>query len=133
MLTDCSNTVFGDTMDKRPPLATVGGLVEGIAAAAETALSVVDANRFAYLTDIWLVCTTAGTTAGKFAIKSSVGGATIFQIPQAFTTVAIGTAISLHFDQPWKTSAKNAAFSVTPSVATMGTWSILVGGFYSSL
>ena len=133
MLIDSPTSVLSETLDKRAPLATVGGLVAGIAAAAETALSVLDAARFAYLTDIWMVCTAAGTTAGTFTIRSSVGGTSVFFIPQPYPTVAIGTAIDMHFDQPWKTPFINRAFSIQPSVATMGTWSVLVGGFYSSV
>ena len=128
MVGDTQQTVFSEPVNARQALATPNASVSN----AEIAFSSVAAFKFGYLLNLLLICTTASTTIGLWTFKSSVGGTSIFTFPQPVAVAAVGTQYLLTFDMPWKTPTTNAAFSITPSVATMGTWFLLPNGFYSS-
>lgn len=131
MIEGVTNTVYSDAANIRPRLMTVGGAVS-IAGAAETALNVVDANRFGYLTLLEAVCTVAGTTAGTWTLRNRVGGSTLLVLQQPITTSVVGTRYCWAFPVPWKTEFVNNSFSIQGSAATLGTWVFLCNGFMSA-
>jgi hypothetical protein len=132
MLEGISNTVYELGATTRPRLFTPGGAVS-IANATETAISTVDANRFAYLVTLEAICTVAGTTAGGWTLRDGVGGNTLLALQQPVAAAAVGTRYCWSFPVPWKTNAINKAFSIQGSVATLGTWLWLCNGMLSTL
>jgi hypothetical protein len=126
------DTVFSEAINIRPPLLTPGGGVD-VTAAADTAISVVDAARFGYLLYLQAVCLAASTTVGDWLLKDAMGGATLLTLSQPEAASTIGKEFCWPFPHPWKTAAKNGAFAIAPSVATMGTWRFYCNGFRSAL
>lgn len=125
-------TVFSELLPVRPPLLTVGQAVS-VAAAVETALSVVNAGRFGYMERIEAICTVASTTAGTWNLRTGMGGTSRLLLQQPALASAPSNRYIWEFPTPWKTDAQGGQFSIQPSVATMGTWIFLVNGFHSSI
>jgi hypothetical protein len=108
----------------------------------ETAISVVDASRFGYLCMIHAVCSVVGTNAAiaTWTLKDGAAGTTIwvFDVPINSPT---GTTLNgftagggpITFAVPLKTNAINKAFTMTASVATLGTWRFHVNGYLSTM
>jgi hypothetical protein len=132
MLEGVSVTVYGNDAAAMKRLATIGGAVS-VAAAAETPLTVSSTNEFGYLVYMRADCTVAGTTAGTWALKIAVAGDSVHLLQMPLAAAPVGTSYCWPFPVPWKTTAQGDQFTVTPSVATMGTWLFTVNGFYSSI
>jgi len=125
-------TPFSETLPTRPPLLTVGQAVS-VAAAVETALSVINANRFGYLLEVEAICVVAGTTAGTWNLRDGVAGTSRLLLQQPVAVSVVGTRYCWAFPMPWKTNAQSGQFTIQPSAATLGTWIFLVNGFHSSI
>lgn len=131
MLEGVPVTVYGRDAANARRLATIGGAVS-VAAAVETPLTTALLNEYGYLVYMRADCTVAGVAAGTWALKIAVLGATVLLLQMPLAAAPIGTSYCWPFPVPWKTSAANAQFTVTPSAATLGTWLFTVNGFYSS-
>ena len=125
-------TVYGNDAAAANRLLTIGMGV-AVAAAVETPLTVISAAEFAYLVYMRADCTIAGTTGGFWNLKIAVGGTIVIDFQMPVVAAPVGTSYCWPFPVPWKTTAKGDQFTITPSVATMGTWVFIVNGFYSSL
>lgn len=123
---------FSEIIPNRPPLLTIGQGVS-VAAAAETALSTANANRFGYLLSLEAICTVAGAAAGTWNLRAGVAGTSRLLLRQPITVSVVGTRYCWSFPFPWKTDAKGGQFTIEPSAATLGTWIFFVNGFHSSL
>lgn len=131
MLEGITITVYSRNAARANRLATIGGAVS-VAAAVETPLTVASANEFGYLVYMRADCTAAGTTAGTWTLENGVAGATLLVLPMPVAAAPIGTSYCWPFPVPWKTANTGGQFTITPSVATMGTWIFTVNGFHSS-
>lgn len=132
MLEGVSLTVYGKDAADVNRLRTIGGAVS-IAAADETPLTVANLNEFGYLVYMRADCTVVGVTGGTWALRDAGLGTLLLLLQMPVLAVPIGTSYCWPFPVPWKTSAQNGQFTITPSVATMGTWLFTVNGFYSSI
>jgi hypothetical protein len=132
MLEGVPITVYGNDAAAAKRLITIGGAVS-VAAAAETPLTASSASEFGYLVYMRADCTVAGTTAGAWSLNIKVGGATVLLLQMPVAAAPVGTSYCWPFPVPWKTTGQGDQFSITPSVATMGTWIFCVNGFYSSI
>jgi len=131
MLEGIPTTVYGRDAAEANRLLTIGGAVS-VAAAAETPITTASANEYAYLVYMRADCTVAGVAAGTWALKNHAGGTTLLLLQMPVAAAPVGTSYCWPFPVPWKTDLRNAQFTLTPSVATMGTWLFVVNGFYSS-
>lgn len=132
MLEGVSLTVYGNDAAAMNRLRTIGGAVS-VAAAAETPLTVAAANEFGYLVYMRADCTVVGVTAGTWALNIKLAGATVLLLQMPVVAVPVGTSYCWPFPVPWKTTGQGDQFTITPSVATMGTWLFTVNGFHSSI
>jgi hypothetical protein len=132
MLEGIPNTVYGRDAAHANRLMTVGGAVS-VAAAAETTLTVGSAREFAYLTYLRCDCTVASTTAGVWTLRLALAGGIALLLQQPVTAAVVGSSYCWPFPVPWKTTAQAGVFTITPSVATMGTWLFICNGFHSSI
>lgn len=132
MLEGIPVTIYGNDAAMANRLQTVGNGVS-VAAAAETPLTLLFAREFAYLVYMRADCTIAGTTAGSWALKDGAAGNLLLNLQMPVAAAPVGTSYCWPFPVPWKTSAQAGQFTLTPSVATMGTWIFIVNGFYSSI
>ena len=124
--------VFSEIIPNRPPLLTIGGVVS-VAAAAETPITIANANRFGYLLHLEAICLVASTTPGNWELRVDTGVTTRLLLQQPVTASVIGTRYCWAFPFPWKTTAQGDVFTIEPSVATMGTWAFFANGFHSSI
>ena len=124
-------TPFSEPPPTRPSLFTVGGGV-AVAAAAETAITIADPTRFGYLLVLDAICTVAATASGAWALRIAAGGTVVLQLQQPSVAAAVGSRMCWSFPFPWKTTAVNGVYTVTPSNANMGTWIFSANGFHSS-
>jgi hypothetical protein len=131
MLEGVLNTSYGKPIPDLKRLITLGGAVS-VAAAAETILTASSNEEYAYLCYMRADCIIAGTTAGAWDFHTTAGGATILLLQMPVAAAPIGTSYCWPFPVPWKTPSRFNVFTVTPSVATMGTWMFTCNGFYSS-
>ena len=131
MLEGIPSTAYGKEAPDAGRLATIGGAVS-VAAAAETPITVSSAHEFGYLVYMRADCTVAGTTAGTWALGLTVGGAAVLRLQMPVAAAPVGTSYCWPFPVPWKTAKLGDQFTITPSVATLGTWLFTVNGFYSS-
>jgi len=132
MLEGINITVFGDDAAAAERLRTIGGAV-AVAAAAETAFTTAVARKFGYLTYLRADCTIAGTTAGTWNLRLAAAGTSVLLLQMPIPAAPVGTSYCWPFPVPWKTDAQGAQFTLTPSVATMGTWVFICNGFLSSI
>jgi hypothetical protein len=132
MLEGVPVTAYGNDAPHAGRLATVGGAVS-VAAAAETNLTVSSPTEFGYLVYLRADCTVIGTTAGTWTLKRAIAGTTALVLQMPLLATPVGSSYCWPFPVPWKTVAKGDVFTVTPSVATMGTWVFICNGFLSSL
>lgn len=132
MLEGVPVTVYGNDAAAMKRLATIGGAVS-VAAAAETPITAASANEYGYLVYMRADCTVAGVAAGTWALKIALAGATVLLLQQPLPAAPVGSSYCWPFPVPWKTTAQNDQFTITPSVATMGTWLFTVNGFHSSI
>lgn len=131
MLEGIPVTVFGKDAANAGRLRTIGGAVS-VAAAAETAITTASPNEFSYLVYMRADCTVAGTTAGTWALRLGAGATLVLLLQMPLPAAPVGTSYCWPFPVPWKTTTRNAQFTITPSVATLGTWLFTVNGFLSS-
>lgn len=131
MLEGIPITVFGKDAANANRLRTIGGAVS-VAAAAETAITTASANEYAYLVYMRADCTVAGTTGGTWGLRLGVGGTLVLLLQMPVPAAPVGTSYCWPFPVPWKTQNPNGQFTITPSVATLGTWLFTVNGFHSS-
>lgn len=125
--------VLSEVITIRPPLLMPGGGVD-TAAVGPTAITVVDPKRFAYLLYIKGTCVLSDVGPGDIILEDDIGTDLVkFTMPFTGGSLAVGAEICMPFPQPWKTTAKNAAFFIRHSAATIGTWRWNVNGFYSSV
>lgn len=132
MLEGIEVTVYGNDAAHANRLMTIGMGV-AVAAAAETPITVASAQEFGYLVYMRADCTVAGTTAGFWNLNIGVAGTNVIDFQMPVAAAPVGTSYCWPFPVPWKTTAKGGQFTITPSVATMGTWVFIVNGFLSSL
>jgi hypothetical protein len=132
MLEGVQLTVYGSDASEINRLLTLGGGVS-VAAAAETPITGISANEYGYLVYMRADCTVAGTTPGSWALRIGVAGTVVLNLQMSNATAIPGMSYCWPFPVPWKTTAKGGQFTITPSVATLGTWIFIVNGFYSSL
>jgi len=125
-------TPFSEQLPNRPPLLTIGGAVS-VAAAAETAITSINANRFGYLLELEAICTVASTAAGTWTLRSGVAGTVRLVLQQPVNPSVVGTRYCWAFPMPWKTDAQGGQFTIQPSAATLGTWIFFANGFHSAL
>ncbi len=132
MLEGVSLTVYGNDAAAIGRMGTAGS-AGNVAAAVETGLSTSSANEFGYLVYMRADCLVAGATAGYWELRAAVAGAVLLNLQMPVVAAPAGTSYCWPFPVPWKTPAKGDVFTITPSVATMGTWAFIVNGFYSSI
>lgn len=110
----------------------------------ETAISTADASKFGYLCMIHGICTVIGTNAAiaTWTLKDGAAGTTlwVFDVainsPVGSTLNNVGAAPNagpITFAVPLKTNAINKSYTMTASVATLGTWRFHVNGFLSTM
>lgn len=132
MLEGVVNTVYGNDAAAVNRLATIGGAVS-VAAVAETLLTVANATEFGYLVYMRADCIVASTTSGTWSLRLAALGAIALILQQPVVAAPVGSSYCWPFPVPWKNTAQGDAFTITPSVATMGTWIFTCNGFYSSI
>jgi hypothetical protein len=132
MLEGVPVTIYGNDAAAANRLGTIGNSVT-VAAAAETAITSSSNREFGYLVYMRADCTVAGTTAGVWTLKDGAAGNVLLNLQMPVAAAPVGTSYCWPFPVPWKTSAQGGQFTLTPSVATMGTWVFIVNGFYSSI
>jgi uncharacterized membrane protein YdfJ with MMPL/SSD domain len=132
MLEGVTNTVYGNDAAHAKRLATVGGRVT-ISAAVETTLTVASTNEYGYLTYMRADCTVVGTTGGIWSLRIGLAGTVVLLLTMPIPAAAVGTSYCWPFPVPWKTTSQGGVFSITPNVATMGTWAFHANGFHSSI
>ena len=132
MLEGILKTAYGQQIPNTGRLFAIGGAVS-VAAAAETALTIPSANEFGYLCYLRADCIILGVTGGTWELHLAAGGAGVMHLQMPVVAVPVGTSYCWPFPVPWKTTAKNGQFTLTPSVATMGTWMFTLNGFRSSI
>lgn len=132
MLEGIEVTVYGNDAAAAGRLRTIGDAV-AVAAAAETPFTVASAQEFGYLAYLRADCTIAGTTAGTWNLRLAAAGTSVLLLQMPIPAAPVGTSYCWPFPVPWKTDAKGAQFTLTPSVATMGTWAFICNGFLSSI
>lgn len=131
MLEGIPVTAYGKPIPNLNRLITLGGAVS-VAAAAETALTAASANEYSYLCYMRADCTVLGVTGGTWALALNAGGGAALLLQMPVLAVPVGTSYCWPFPVPWKSPVRNAQFTITPSVATMGTWLFTVNGFHSA-
>jgi hypothetical protein len=131
MLEGVPVTVYGQDAAAANRLATLGGAVA--VSIGETWLTAVSAQEYGYIVYLRCDCTAVGTTAGLWSLNLGVGGASAINLQMPVAAAPIGSSYCWPFPVPWKTLAKGGQFTLTPSVATMGTWVFICNGFYSSI
>lgn len=131
MLEGIPVTAFGKDATDANRLLTLGGAVS-VAAAAETPITAVSANEYGYLVYMRADCTVAGVTGGTWGLALGVAAGTVLLLQMPVLAVPVGTSYCWPFPVPWKTVFRGGQFTITPSVATMGTWLFTVNGFYSA-
>lgn len=132
MLEGIETTVYGNDAAAAGRLRTIGGAVL-VAAAVETAFTVASGLEFGYLTYLRADCTIAGTTAGTWNLRLKAAGTSVLLLQMPIPAAPVGTSYCWPFPVPWKTDTVGAQFTLTPSVATMGTWAFICNGFLSTL
>lgn len=106
-------------------LATVGGVVAVTGATEQTIAG--DLNLRSALYSLEAVCTVAATTAGFWDLRAVPAGAVLVRLPLG-AAAAVGTRIVWNFPVPWVALPTMQAFSLQPSVATLGTWQFIANG-----
>jgi len=109
----------------------------------ETALQTIDAARFAYLCSITGVCSVVGTNAAiaTWTLKDGAAGTTLrvwdvginSPVGSQLGSMLAGGDQLTSFTVPLKTNALNKQFTITASVATLGTWRFFVNGYLSTI
>jgi len=109
----------------------------------ETALQTIDADRFAYLCSITGVCSVVGTNAAiaTWTLKDGAAGTTLrvwdvginSPVGSQLGSMLAGGDQLTSFTVPLKTNALNKQFTITASVATLGTWRFFVNGYLSTI
>lgn len=128
-------------VDKQLVTATAAGVVI-TNTVTQTALNVIDAARFGYLLSITGVCSVVGTNAAiaTWTLKDGASGTVLrtFDVginspvgSQLGSMLAGGDQLT-QFIVPLKTNAINKQFTITASVATLGTWRFFVNGYLST-
>ena len=132
MLEGVPVTAYGNDAPAAGRLVTIGQAVS-VSAAAETPLTVASPNEYGYLVYMRADCTVAGTTAGTWGLKIKSGGTQVLLLQMPVAAAPVGTSYCWPFPVPRKTTGQFDQFTITPSLATMGTWIFVVNGFYSSI
>lgn len=122
-----SPAIKADGSYASPLLATGGGLA--IAAnTANQAISVVSAGKFAYITDILLVCTALGAVVNTISLLDNTGGNVLWNMP-LLTGLAVGAVIPVHFSIPRRCAVAGGQFYLSTTGIGV-TWAVSIDGFY---
>jgi hypothetical protein len=123
---------YGNLAPRATRLQTIGGAVS-VAAAAETPFTVASPYEYSYLVYLRTDCTQVGTTGGWWTLRLGTASTIALLLQMPVVAAPVGTSYCWPFPVPWKTILINAQFTVTPNVATMGTWVFTCNGFCSSI
>jgi hypothetical protein len=132
MLEGVPASEYGNLAPRATRLQTIGGAVS-VAAAAETPFTVASPYEYSYLVYLRTDCTQVGTTGGWWTLRLGTASTIALLLQMPVVAAPVGTSYCWPFPVPWKTILINAQFTVTPNVATMGTWVFTCNGFCSSI